>query len=634
MSKLEKNKAILLCDPHREDLSLRKASGVLERLADFSQIDATQVNSAEDFSRLAGNPDQAVTVFVDLFWLLNAKIANSADWQPWRLVFLRGDAAITPSKLSADWLSNASCIALRRISNPDLPRVLQLAMGHDRCPGVGVLSDRNSEIYFEKILSLNELGLKVDRFMALLEKSQPTLQAQFFNLRQLSYAILHQGITASTAVAKVSPVVDFQITANSDRIVFAAKFSAARGALQQWLDGMHSGRDLLWHNVKLAADLTAFTELKKNGEVEIKALLSKEGDFSADREKSVLVHRIEQFLPDAIAIEAQRASRFRPLDQLAGQEFKGASSAAPAANVVAVEDSGQKLNFKLKADMLESEKNNLQALVKKKTQLIAGLNRDVSLAQRELVAAQNNSTKEIHRLSTEAEKFKGDNRRLTEKLVKLQKQLELNHEQNREAPAQHLETEQAGKDLKQSELNRRLAEGKISELNTKVAHQEEQLARLRKENAELKADKSNSKPVQAASDDIATKLREMNKQVQDGKNKEQALEKEVKRLTLKLESAEKNLKAAQSLHEKQANIAERLLDEAKKRKADGPRPEGADIEKVLKKKVEDLTINLQKKTTEFEKQSAELKRQIIIQKLKIDEITAQLTELQKKPKVA
>ncbi len=294
--------------------------------------------------------------------------------------------------------------------------------------------------------------------------------------------------------------------------------------------------------------------------------------------------------------------------------------------------------------------------------------------QKELLQAKNAASKDVHGASAEAEKARSDLRKVTEKLVRLQKKVA----ENEAAAGRAGGTAAAGagrdfeKEWKQTDLARRLAEEKLADLKAKFTHQEELIPNLRKElnalNVEVtelraanfrlektagaRAREDHAKEELAAQknavaeDGLNEKLREMQKQSRDSKTREQLLETEVKRLTLKLESVEKNMKINQLTFEKQAAQAERLIEETKKQKNDalkkleesgaGAKAKGDEsgAERVLKKKAEELSSLLAKKTAEFEKQSADLKKKILSQNAKIEELTAQLSDLQKKQKAA
>lgn len=627
MSQAAKPKAYLLYDAGRNDLSLRKFASVLERLADFVAIDAAVTQNWADLEVATGGAaDPAAIVFIDAAWAERNAPEFSETWLARNPVLVTGNATIGTAL--AEWRERVSWLALGKLANADLARVTQLLLAPDRHAGVTALGDRNAEVYFEKILGLGEIGQKLDRVAQKVEKAYPALVPQIFNLRQLGYSVLHE------AFALQAPVVDAQLSANPDRLLFSARFAAPAGSAQRWQSAIVRGSSLAWRNAYLGADALVLTELRAKGEVEIKALIGKSAGFDTEGDKSLLVRAIEDFRPEAIAAEAERQARFLPLHVLGNATVSAVM--AEAARSVAAEDAPvDGFALQMRGELLEKEKGNLQALVQKKSDLIANLQKDVGRAQRDLVNAQNTHSRELQKLRLGEEKARSDAREAVEKMRRMQARADEGRLSGKAAEADAKRDFE--KEWKQAEHSRRIAEERVSELSAKLVKGEETIAGLRKEirtlSGEMNELRANSQraekilgakereerrsaevavPVAAKAEEVGgDKLKEAQKAAQDAAARAMDLDKEVKRLLIKLESFELNSKAKAQSMVKQLAAAEKAAEDAKRFKTEALR-KLAEKEIATKKRLEETN---------------EIERRL---KAKIDELSAQIAELKRK----
>ena len=560
------------------------------------------------------------TLLVELGAIIEEKFSVSPAWKDRNIILLREE-----EECPAEWRS----FSRLELDSPftALAHGLEIALAPSNFPGAYALLEKKGEIFYEKIQSLHEIGAKVDRFTYLLEERYPVLVPQLHNLRRLSYSLLHLALESSNA--QFSPIADFQVGADGDSISFSVRFGADRETVKAWKI-QSSEPDAVWLNLLHSAQLAVITELTQIKQVEIKTLLS----AAPTKNCSMLFFRLPTFSPNESSLNRQANFKLTPLGKLsappvASEQEKPAAGAGDA-------PTGLELNFKVKADMLENEKNNLQGLVKKKSVLISELTKDVNRAQQEVLAAQKSATKEILKMRMETEKAKNAARDATKKLSFFQRKMEekaaaekVTADSNAE-PARDYE-----KELKQVELNQKNAEQKTAEANRKVARLEELLARQRKEAGDLMAefnvlkaanfkleqgsDKSDTANVVGSDEGTEEKLKTARRQLMDARAREQELEKEVKKLTIKCEAAEKNLAAKSGVAQKQLEMAEKVTEESKRQNSIASSKieelkseikkkieENNSSERILKSKVEELNETLRQKNLELEKQAKKL----------------------------
>lgn len=604
-----------------------------QMLGETCALELVTAGASFDLAAFQAQHAEGTAVFLELGWIAEAKIPFDPAWRAFKVVLVKTEelTGVQP------WLEAFSTLNVSSPSPAELRTAAEIAIAPERVPGIVALCASGVEVYFEKITRIQSLGQKTDRLLDYFGGKHPELADQLYNLRQLSYALVHQALRVSSGVSQVSPVVDFQIAADSGRIAFSTRFSAPPSLLQTWARELAANGNLLLRNAALSADLLAFTELSALKQIEVKALIAAKGEYSGAA-GSVLFARVENFAADPAVVAAQKKAKFFTLSKLpeskeepladkaagpspssapeAGEEEAGttpaAKSPAPAP--------GQ-LNFKLKADMLETEKANLQGLVKKKSQLISDLTKDVNRAQRDVMEAQRTATKEILKMRMEAEKARNEARDAKKKLAAFQRkaaeaaEAEAKARESGAAPKQDFE-----KDFKQSELARRNLEAQLKEQTEKAARADEMVQRLRREATQVagemsllkqkllqttqklaSAEMASASAQKSAGTDDFESFKASKKATAESKGKEQELEKTIKSLQLKLDAAEKNLKVGEQMFEKQLEAAEKAGEEAKRQRAEmvtklevarleakKKLEESNDRERMLRKQIEQL----------------------------------------------
>ena len=679
MTAISRPKALLLRDPARPSLVFEKIALVLQKLSELEIVEAGDAGALQ--GRLQG-ADAERRIFLDSGLIAKLGPKPEPALRSKRITLVATDGMEGTG--NAEWRKAFSCLNVAGAANIDLPRLLQLALSQESNPGIFALADRGSEIFYEKVKGLADIGAKVDRLVAAVEKKNPELAIAAFNLRQLSYAILHHAFGCAPKVAGLASFVDFQAVVNEDRIAFATSFNSNPGSLTSIIDGMMTGSDPVWHTAWLCADALVVTEVQKSRIVEAKALLASDARYSSSGGKTVLFRAIEEFAPDANSLALQKGAKLLPLEPLGGglaggPEALGASGAPGAAGEADGNASGTQLNFKLKADMLENERSTLQCLVKKKNHLITELNKDVNRAQRETMLAKNSALKELRQMRFELEKAQGAAHQATARLERIDRLAEQNKANATAAASVERGESEAGleapmrdfeKDRKQAEYTKRLADEKIAELSAKSAFQDENLQKLRRELDASKAETNELKAkylkleksiehkarvvsVEAkdvvAQEGLAEKMKELQKQLGESRMTELELDKEVKRLTLKLESADQSVKGIQTIAEKRLEVTEKQLEEAKRKVTDVSkkledertetrtqledwkqkerelRKRGDDLAELVRLKVEEM----EKATNAGAKKSAELQAKVDEQQKKAEEQQRKFEELAK-----
>lgn len=622
MSNLEKPQAVIFRDLGHEHPLWASLERVLKGMSNCTIFDTGTIKNADDFQTLLTTLPPECSLWIDLAWAEMSGISYLESWRSQHIILVKGEGASLAGDSS--WRHCSSSLNLSTLPALDLPRVVQVCLAHERFPGIVSLNERGSEVFFDKVQGLQEIGQKIDRLLGVIEQKYPVLLPQFFNLRQLMFAILHQAFESGSSIGSIANTVDFQVSASEKRLVFGVRFAAAPGSLEEWLNEMQTGSSHLWHNARISADLLILTELTAVKQIEVKAMVSPSGAFQAAEENSLFSRVIPSFDPERFAKDQLRAAKLLPLSGL-GDSKSGKSSAPMAAAPSEASTAGEasQLNFRLKSDILERERNNLHGMVKKKTHLIASLNKDVNRAQKELILVQNNTSKELHKMRMETEKAKNEAKQAEDKLSHfMRKAAEKQAEEGGGTTVAGQPKRDFEKEWKQADYAKRVTEEKVAELSHKLTHQEEIIQKTRKElsqfateNNELKAKlfKLEQTAVLRSKDDkgsqvsnaeamLAAKLKESQKLLGESRMKEQELAKDIKRLTIKIDTLEKNAKVNTSSTGKQDSAAEKQVEEIKRqmgelqKKLDAApealkkkQEEWNAIERVLKKKIEELT---------------------------------------------
>jgi hypothetical protein len=633
------NKKFLLCQKEREDF----LKGKLGLGAINCQWKDAGANLNAGILREQGVPEQA-TLFIDLMAVEAGRLNSPSEWKDWHIVLLMEGG---PTVKANEWLKACSHLNLNQLNAYNLP-LHELAGSQEKYPGISFLLGKGSEVLFQKVQELGDIGEKIDRVIAKLEKKYPKLIPHLFNLRHLTYSVLHHALNASMSVGKKIPLADFQIGADENQIIFATRFNSPENSMVDLNRTIVDSRSILWQNAANATDLLVFTELSRLRQMEIKAVVSAKGELSSGG-ASILIRKVEDFAPDDAAQGRLRQTSYAALDALPsktnGSQEESQNSSAHVEETTNEESNGTGLNFKVKADMLENEKNNLQNLVKKKNALIGGLTKDVNRAQIEAQNAHKAATKEIMKMRMELEKEKNLAREATKKLLTFQRMME----QKEAVEANQMNRQEEQKDFeiewKKAEIQRNALEEKMKELTEKLNRNEElmrgQRANMNEVSAKLNEEKAKNLKLERESrvqanentgsastievngtnerTEIRDQANELRKSLTDSKVKEQELEKEIRRLTIKAEGAEKNLKVHDLTASKQLEAAEKAAAEAKRLKSKAmeeieamkvemkQKAEAANAAaREIKKKADDLSEALRLKSLECEKLTKEL----------------------------
>jgi hypothetical protein len=645
MIDITKHKTIFIRIGESAAPALVQFEHTLEKTTGFVAIDAASFSSLAELkiAVLAENP--GATLFLELDWLKGSKLSFETSWQEWNVVLVKGAKADDSSLLP--WLQVFSCLDLTSLPETELSKAIELAIAPGKLPGIVALCGAGAEIYFEKVTRMKGMGQKLDFFLDQLETKFPELAGQMYNLRQLTYSLVHQALNTSASVSKIVPVVDFQIAAEEDRIVFSTRFSAPPKIVTRWAAEMAANENFLLRNASLCADMLVFTELSDLQQVEIKALVASTGDYSGAAGHSVLLATVPNFIPDPALLEAQSKAKFQPLTVLAAGEniAPPATALSPAEIATIAQEAGDtpvqagmgtQLNFKLKAGMLEAEKTNLQGLVKKKSSLISELTKDVNRAQREVLEAQKGATKEILKMRMETEKAKNEARDAKKKLIVFQRRAaEAAEEKSKQKEEDAVPKKDFEKELKQAELGKRNLESQLKEQMEKAGKADEILQKSRKEVGQLTGEinllkqklvqiaqrAATNSAIDSAGQKVGEseidKFKALQKNLAEAKGKEHDLEKAVKALALKLDAAEKNLKVNEATFTKQLEAGEKAMEEAKRQRSE------------IVSKLEDAKLDAKKKLEESNERDRTLRKQIEEQKAKLEALEKAASPLAK-----
>ena len=160
--KKQLKKIMLICHSEREKILKEKLAPIV---SEYEWID---ISSIASYSQLQEKiSDKNSIILMDLDSISAQEFAFEENWLGSDILLIGGSSQ---DVAAAAWKNNFSSLCLE---SQDFLLALELGINQEKFPGIFALAEEGSEIYFEKVQSLREIGAKIDRFVALLGQKYP-----------------------------------------------------------------------------------------------------------------------------------------------------------------------------------------------------------------------------------------------------------------------------------------------------------------------------------------------------------------------------------------------------------------------------------------------------------------------------
>ncbi len=502
-------------------------------------VNSAELNNAlENYSHifvelpLSDGVDQANTGKITYF------VRNSFDW--------------TDSVHKAEvirQLENSSCLVLGELAATELLRILHLYLLPKRSAGVTALMEKGSLILGEKIQDLDGLGELMDKLYLHLQSQDQQINNRAYGMRQLVTSMLHEAFLRASEVASTYPTVQFQCSANQEKITFNIRFPIGKLPIQNLKSLILGANSVPWYLSWQSSDIFCLIHHEQHNELEVLASVYRGKTNTIPEFKSLLFAKREKSASAENLLVGPKSYSFSTLSGLkkrqAEQEEIRISSLDSLQNEI--DESLIPEPVKVKLAQVDREKTFLKEVLNKKEILITELNTKLNAAAKEIVHKRNELVMLSREQSNAAEQ-------LRHKIHELEKK---QSHQTHEAPTEKKEAEQQQhKDIIQKHEQRYAA------LHKEFSAKEREIQDLK--TSLLKAQKS----VAATSTTTSAPDKENQKKIQEIEGRELVLKQEVRKLNFKLENAEKAIKAAQTEAAEKIKLIEKKYEEVKSRELD------------------------------------------------------------------
>lgn len=503
---------------------------------------------------------------------------NAIYCLPKSVPFSEYQASVREAKLP----KKTSFLDLNAVPATDLLRFINGFINAEKTPGLSHLYSKETEIVFEKIQSLGDIGLSADALYQKVCIATNSFHSKMFEVQTIFTSLVSQSFEFAKSNTPDFPTCSIQMAYDKNRVCFTTRFSIALADPQAFVHKIKSGQYARLQQIWLNSDLTQITYYSSLNEIEIKTALYA-NSTQRDNLSSILVSTTEDniALPN-LAIPPEEYQYFllndiieayfesiqdRPSDTALGTQFLKQRDQKTALQKVLAQKS-QLLN-KVTSEF-ESQGEKVQQLVQSDQTKILGMQKEISDFQEEV--ARLNKALEIEKRKTGDANALGKN---TEDLEKERDALQSENKILKERIANSEEKAQAAdekaKDKHKSAVN---SDKTISELERKVQELEEEKTRLEKRStdqaeklkklAEAKSEekpKPTAAPVGASAEDIKRMRSRLFEMEENEKKMTQAL----KQLQFKLEAADKAVAMAKKEQEESKKLLEKKLDFEKKK---------------------------------------------------------------------
>jgi len=488
------------------------------------------------------------------------------------------------------------CLVLEGMNAADLVRMLHLYLMPKRLAGVAPMMEKGSLIVGEKVMDSLNIGSLLDRLSAhfdLLDGLE--LKSRIPDLRQVLSGLIFEGLRAAAGAQVSYPFVDFQASAAKQKLGVNMRFPKGKLSFERLVEQTLSGANLFWHQVWQCSDVTILQYHKQQEEIEVTLVLCLPERGNHARFKTLL-HKTS----------VRSARRDNLLEAPDSFVFKLLSDIQPLSSdkVLISGDTGEDLNeidfgalpenVIKKISSLNEQSLELNEQVQKKDKIMQDLTHKLQQANRELGTKRAELMRSVKSNQVQSE--------AAEKRIQ---ELEARAEHARKESHEHSVSKGASSPLAMQdalvklEAMLRAAENEKSQLRETIAHEQKRVSifeqkhsalykelslkdrevnELKTTFARIRKDQAIKQSTQAASQETGDKIIEK----KESDDRESGLKQEVRKLTFKLDSQEKNIKAIQNEAAEKVKMLDQKLKAAKVKEIE------------LLKKIEDLMTSLKK----------------------------------------
>lgn len=504
-------------------------------------------------------------------------------WNDWRAREERLDA-----------LTAHPFLTLEGFSASDLLRLVHLFLVPKRLAGVTPLMEKGTLILGEKIMERNSVGLLLDRVSTFADKLDDfTLGDRLPDLRQVLSAVLLEALDCASRKSAVYPFVDFQLAVAPRKLAVNLRFPLGGTPLHELTRGALSGTNLFWQQIWQCSDATLLTHHLSEEELEVSLLLFRpERNVRGDLRP--LLHKVSTHPARAEdLLDPPNNFRFLLISELQSQENADVQLFTHENPLNGIEG--------LEAGLPEAVVSRLRQL----TDQCKVLNEHVQRKDRQLqeqMQKYQETTRESNSRRGELVRAEQSREVLSENSERRIRDLEAQLAQLKETAAENAPARSSAslqEVVAKMEVTLRATENEKTHLRDSIAHEQRRVASLEQKYSQLYKDlaakdreahemrntinkfrrEHAERPTQKIADDKKENLLPKLKELEE---RDVFLKQEVKKLTYKVETQEKNLRAVQNdATEKQRMLDQKLRDAKTK-------------EVELLKRIEELTSSLKK----------------------------------------
>jgi len=595
----EKPKTLLL----RKRLGSSEAAGASapwaqlgKALKTFTEFEEIEVDEQETLN-LVSHSEVNDHLFLDanlVSWISMAKqpVTNMTiaftSHLPWH------DPSVRDSKLQT--LARHPFLVLDIAETSDLVRILHLFLMPKRLGGITPMMEKGSLIVGEKVMDSHSVGSMMDRLSAYLDQLDGLeLKTRIPDLRQALTALIYEGLRTSASARVTYPYIDFQASASKQKLGINLRFPRGEQNFENIIEKTLSGQSLFWHQIWQCSDLFVVTYHEQHEEIEVTLALLSPMPVTASYIKTYLYKTCKRSARKENLLDPPSNFTFKVLSDI---RIKNSEQ-------IFISDSGSELseidfgslpeNVARKLSQLDEQCRELNDQLLKKDSLMQDALIRAQIANRELGTKRSEIIRVVRTSEVRADAADKKILELEARLDSLKKETADNSssKQNFGQAATHdtlarLEgmlraSENEKSQLRESILHEQkrvaLFEQKYSHLYKEISIKEREINDLKSTFAKMRKDQANKQLSQQASIEPEERSPDKTKEIEE---REASFKQELRKLTFKLDSQEKNTKAIQNEAAEKLKMLDVKLKAAKAKEIE------------LLKKIEELTSSLKK----------------------------------------
>lgn len=504
-------------------------------------------------------------------------------------------------------------LEILNLPTPDLLRILHFTLLPKRQSGIASLMEKGTIILGEKVQSLDTIGEILDRTTQFFSEQLPETAPLHSSFRLMALSLIQEAFERAQQQDSPYPTVDFQTSATREKIAFTLRIPSANKSLASQIAATSDSSNFSWFTARRHSSAMLLVEYPEFKETEVATLLFAQHQTSAQTRASLLSSTRKSGTPTENLLSAPKNYKFSLVSELAHKRLD-ANKYSVTTSIKELEkdmaDAQLPEKLKLRIQQIEQDRANLQDLVQSRETQMRENQSELNKFRQDVSQKRN----EILRLMKESE---GSASKYRHRISDLEKRIEYHVKEittlksgaraaaTGDANSKHLEgivktlehektvlTEKVGQEQKRILLLEKKSAGLYRDLGERdkeiqqlkeVVHRAEVAASTAAREPIAKPDQKKGS-VEAAMEAAKSQSNGAEAKLKDAEAREAALKQEVKKLALKIDTSEKNLKVIQTESAEKAKLLERKLEAAKAKEIE------------LLKKVEELTALLKKAT--------------------------------------